>query len=392
VKQPIALIVTVVTVAMPLLRGLAQPTSPQPAANPVGVSGEARPAKPSPLAPVITKALEGDVREALRILETVPLDTLTSSERTIRERLLKTFVEKQPPSLEVQDPFVAGVIRIYQGYWMRVLLRETTPAEGKEYLFRRLSGLLERAGCHARFRTLGKVLDEVGPRLRRKGFYSDVDLGFRITLPYWELMVWRSQSNRTYKVKLPETTVKVKVVFMRDFVSLGWSAFATGGRAFSGGWAGRNTLYCVALIHDPASKGFETGYLAHEAQHFADYKRFPKLEQPELEYRAELVGLILGHENARAALMAIASQTGSTRSAPHNCANLKVFTDISRSIFGGDLPVNDPERWRGISDQAISDAAKALLERNTKSLVARGASRVSRILEDPMPQPLAAPQ
>jgi len=57
----------------------------------------------------------------------------------------------------------------------------------------------------------------------------------------------------------------------------------------------------------------------------------------------------------------------------------------SRSIFSGDLPVTDPERWRGISDQAISGAAKGLLERNTKNLVARGASRVWRILEDPMP-------
>jgi hypothetical protein len=378
-------VMIVATVAATPLRGLAQPATPHPATNTAAMSGEARQSRLPPLAPVITKALEGDVREALRVLENVPLDTLDSSERKVRERMLRTFVDKQLPPIEVQDSFVAEVIRSYQDYWMRVLLHEATPTEGKEYLFRRLSGLLEQSGCHTRFRTLGKVLDEVGPRLRRKGFYSNVDLGFRITLPYWELMVWRSESNRTYKVKLPETTVKVKVVFMRDFVTLGWSALATGGRAFSGGWAGKNTLYCVADSYDPGSKSFEMSYVNHEAQHFADYKRFPKLEQPELEYRAELVGLILGHENARAALMAIASQTGNSRSAPHNYANLKVFTDISRAILGGDSPVNDPERWRGISDQAISDAAKGLLERNTKSLVARGASRVSRVLEDPMP-------
>ncbi len=369
------------TVAVTPLRGLAQPANPQPATNAAGMSREERRSGLPPLAPVYTKALEGDVREALRVLENVPLDTLNSSDRTARENLLRTFVDKQLPPIEVSDAFVAEVIGIYRDYWMRVLLHEATPAEGQEYLFKRLSVLLEQAGCHTRFRALGTLVEEVKRRFRRKGFYSNVG----VVLPYWDLMVWRSETNRTYKVKLPETTVKVKVVFMRDFATLGWSAFATCGKAFSSGWAWKDSLYCVAAVHDPASKGFELSYLAHEAQHFADYRRFPKLEQPELEYRAKLVGLILGQENARAALIGLASQTGQSRSAPHNYANLRVFTDISRSIFGGDLPVNDPERWRGVSDQAISDAAKGLLERNTKSLVARGASRVSRILEDPMP-------
>ncbi len=81
----------------------------------------------------------------------------------------------------------------------------------------------------------------------------------------------------------------------------------------------------------------------------------------------------------------LALQTGRSRSAPHNFANLRIITDISRTLLGGDVPVTEPERWRGISDQAISDAAKGLLERNTKRLVARGASRVTRILEEPAP-------
>jgi hypothetical protein len=373
--------VIVATVAVTPLRGLAQPANPQPATNAAGMSREARPPSLPPLAPVYSKALEGDVREALRVLETVPLDTLNSSERSARETLLKVFVNKQLPPIEVPDAFVAEVVGIYRDYWMRVLLREATPAEGTEYLFKRLGVLLEQAGCHTRFRTLATLVEEVKRRLRRNGYYSNVG----VVKPYWDLMVWRRETNRTYKVKLPETMVKVKVVFMRDFVRVGWSAFATGGKAFTGGWAWKNALYCVADSYDTASKSFELGYLAHEAQHFADYKRFPKLEQPELEYRAKLVGLILGQENARAALLGLASQTGRSRSVPHNYANLKVITDSSRLIFGVDLPVTDPERWRSISDQAISDAAKGLLERNTKSLVARGASRVSRVLEDPMP-------
>ena len=376
-----------ILIASLLSIGRAEPADEQPRTNqqPVTtaavVTGEAKRSSPAPLAPVYAMALAGDLQEGLRILESVPVETLNSSERTARENLLRTFVEKKLPPIAVPDPFVAELIGIYRDYWMRVLLRELNVAEGKEYLFKRLTAILGQAGYHKQYHTLEKLSDEVGRILRRKGFYSLRG----VTQPYYELMVWGKETARIYRVELPETTIKVKVVFMRDFATLGWSAFATCGKAYSGGWARKDSLYCVADAYDPASKSFAVSYLAHEAQHFADYRRFPKLEQPELEYRAKLVELILANETARAVLTGFASQTGRSRSAPHNFANLRLFTDVSRSILGGDTPVTDPERWSGVSDQDISRAARVLLERNTKSLVARGARQVSRVLEESVP-------
>jgi hypothetical protein len=319
------------------------------------------------------------MREALRILQAVPVDTLNSSDQTARENLLRTFVKKKLAPLEVPDPFVARLIEIYRDYWMRVLLGELNAAQGKDLLFKRLTVLLEETGNRTRFQGLGQVSDELARMLRRKGFYST----HLITQPYYDLMIWRKETVKTYRVKLPETTIKTKVVFMDDFATLGWSAFATCGTAFTGGWVGNRSLNCVGA-RDPMSDGFAVDFLAHEAQHFADKKRFPKLEQPELEYRAKLVQLILS-KDARNPLTVFALQTGQSRSAPHNYANLRVFTDVSRSLFGGDSPVFEPERWTGISAQDISRVATPLLERNTKCLVARGARRVSRVLEEPMP-------
>jgi hypothetical protein len=121
-------------------------------------------------------------------------------------------------------------------------------------------------------------------------------------------------------------------------------------------------------------------YLAHESQHFADDKRFPKLEQPELEYRAKLVELAEARETVHALVERFASQTGESRSAPHNFANLKVIADLSASIFGSGSPVTDERRWARIPVKDINSAATALLKRNTEQLVSLGAETASQVL------------
>jgi len=55
--------------------------------------------------------------------------------------------------------------------------------------------------------------------------------------------------------------VTVPVVFLEEIVSMGWQEY------------------------------FHVNFIAHEAQHFADYKTYPKLLQIELEYRANHIQL-----------------------------------------------------------------------------------------------------
>jgi hypothetical protein len=79
--------------------------------------------------------------------------------------------------------------------------------------------------------------------------------------------------------------------------------------------------------------------------------------------------------------MRFASQTGESRSAPHNFANLKVVADLARAVFGSNGPVTDEQRWARVSVKAINSAATALLKRNTERLVSLGAATVSQVLK-----------
>ena len=365
-------------VALLVYTGCAHSTAPAPGQPaPVEKQSKQKRSGPNLLAPVYSKALEGDVREALRILEKVPVDSLGGFERSERECLLRTFAEKKLPPLEVRDPFVAELIGVYREYWIRVLLQELSVPEGEMYLFKRLSAFLGGAGYRAKYDSLDDLLDELGSILLQKSFHSIRG----VTRPYYELMAWGKETARTYDVRLPEITIPVKVVFMQDFAVLGWSAFATCGKAYSSGWAKKDSLYCVADSYDTASETFSVSYLAHESQHFADYKMFPKLEQPELEYRAKLVELAEAKETAHALVIRFASQTGHNRSAPHNFANLKVVTDLSRSILGSDGTVMDEQRWARVSVKDINSEATALLKRNTEKLVSLDAATVSQVLQ-----------
>jgi hypothetical protein len=116
------------------------------------------------------------------------------------------------------------------------------------------------------------------------------------------------------------------------------------------------------------------------SQHFADYKRFPKLEQPELEYRAKLVELSKAQKSARELLQRFAAWGGESRNAPHSFANSKVIADLSRSIFKSIAPVSDEQRWAAVPVADINRAATALLKANTEKLLSLGAATVQQAL------------
>src|SRR5689334_19714364 len=316
------------------------------------------------LGPVYAKALEGDVRQALVELDQVPVEALGDAQRSERECLLRTFSDRKLDPVKVGDPFVAGLIGIYRDYWMRVLLQELSVPEGEAWLFERLGAYL----APRKFALLDDLVDGLGPILEQKGFHSIRG----VTRPYYELMLWGKETTQIYDVQLPETKVAVKVVFMHDFAVYGWSEFATCGKARTGGWAKEDALYNVADAYDTSSETFSVSYLAHEGQHFADYKRFPKLEQPELEYRAKLTELALAKQTAHELVAQFASRTSGGRDAPHNFANRRVVTDLSRALFGSDTPVQDEQRWAGVPVEDINVAAAALLKADTARLAAGG--------------------
>lgn len=165
------------------------------------------------------------------------------------------------------------------------------------------------------------------------------------------------------------------------FVSFGWAGYATCNRYHTAGWATDTALFAVKSAYgNLASEDFKVSYLAHESRHFSDKRRFPKLEAPELEYRAKLTELALARQTLYDLVTTFARRGGSDRADPHGFANRRVTKDLSREIFHVDVPVDDAARWRTVPAQDIRNAARRLLARNDALLKQKGADRVERAL------------
>ncbi len=100
---------------------------------------------------------------------------------------------------------------------------------------------------------------------------------------------------------------------------------------------------------------------AHEAQHFADYKRFPKMVQHELEYRAKLAELFRARRTSRKLLKKFTTQAHKTKASPHAFANDRVIEELSRRLA---VPRTDLHR---VSASKVSAAARALLIHDSKT-------------------------
>jgi hypothetical protein len=192
-------------------------------------------------------------------------------------------------------------------------------------------------------------------------------------------MIWKVHAPATYKVKLTDQTLDVRVVFLDEFVSLGWAAYATCGRAHTGGWATRDELYALKSSYVLDSEDFRVSYLAHEGRHFADYRRFPKLEQPELEYRAKLTEIALSDTTTHSLIAEFSRRTLRDRSVPHSFANYCVARDMAKAVFGG--IVDDPARWAPVPADRLRREARRLLEESDARLERLGAAKTERYLD-----------
>ena len=324
----------------------------------------------SPLRPAYARALGGDMREALIALEAVSTATLTATDRAARACMLERFSAASTPPAVTGDPVLTRILGVYRAYWTEVLLGRASREAAEASLLRGLRAALGDADAGPA--SLDATTEALGKTLAARGFHSVEGR----TSPYWDLLVWRAESQTPYDVPIPGATRRVVVVAMRDFVSLGWEGFATCDQHYPGGWADTGRLYCMADAWDPASETFAVSYLAHETEHFADYERFPKLEGPELEYRAKLVELIESQSTTRSLVAKFASQVEVRRDSPHGYANGKIVSGLATSlgVGGGDEP------WRAVPESRLREAAQALFDENTRALIAAGASTVARIL------------
>jgi hypothetical protein len=201
----------------------------------------------------------------------------------------------------------------------------------------------------------------------RHGLYA---LG-GVTAPLHEFMLWRRQTTQQ-TVALLGGAIEIQVTLLDDFVSLGWAAWGTCERSYTGGWATADGIMVVAPAWKLDSEDYLVSLRAHEAQHFSDYRIYPKLASPDLEYRAKLVELALANQTQRALLEQFTAGAKRDRTLPHSFANYWVVEHL-RTRLG-------TTRWGAVTTLSMRSAATAELAAHSAALDARGRDAVETVL------------
>jgi hypothetical protein len=306
---------------------------------------------------------------------------LTNADSNLSEedsRLIEQFLARFGPDGQVEEPetdlpLVRDIVVTYREYWSDVLLHEYTKEECEGMITARVRRVLEEHGilCADTVSPLQKVVEE----FEKRGYQALTG----VTLPHFDLLAWGSNEAVDYKIQLTDDTMTVRVYFMRDFVSYGWSHYATFGVAYPGGWAGDNALYCMSKDYDRSGEKFVISYLKHEGRHFADYMRFPKLQQTDLEYRAKLTELAFADSTLYTLIERFSTNAARNGEAPHSLANHELISRLSRAIFDQDF-VEDPDRWRSVDISRIHQEACRLLALSTQDLTEAGADTVQGLI------------
>jgi len=325
-------------------------------------------------------ALQGNCTKALSYLEEIPDSTLSPEQLKTKQKFLNRFkFFTDEFTYNTQDKAVLDLIEIYRSFWKEVLLMQSEPDMAEKNLQKIVSDYIYTSHFAALNEDKQKVYDDfsnyVSKFLESKGVSSATGK----TAGIYDLLLWQSENHRDYDVTLPEGHVTVKVVFMNDVVTMGWEDYATLGRYYPGGWATDKELYCVGTAYDTTSENFRVSYLQHEGQHFSDYKIFPQLTGPDLEYRAKLVELSYADTTLCNTIYFFIKNSNYDRNNPHAFGNFCVIRDISKKLFG--KTEENIDEWKKISVSQIQTAAKELLLKNSKDLKLAGADKVSEFIK-----------
>lgn len=319
-------------------------------------------------------ALDGNIKAVLEFIE-ANSDSLSEQNERLKIKFEQRFLYDSDKTAypEVVSP-IDDLIKLYANYWRLSLLNPDSNYD--EMLGRNLLMYLAIHYPPAKLLTTLTNRDSIGDLLNRflKEYLEKFSLyttGLGRTGKLIDFLVWKSQTDTTYEFKLNADYIKAPVVMMDDFITLGWEEYATLGKYYPGGWTTKQSLFCVKKAYDLSSEDFLISYLAHEGQHFADYKVFPKLSSADLEYRAKLVELSLAKKTLYETIDFFITNANYNSNNPHSFAAYCVIRDLSHKIFSKDF-VDDKNEWRKVSSTKINKTAETLLQSNTKALSSKG--------------------
>lgn len=267
--------------------------------------------------------LRADGAAALPIFSAIPDSQLAESSRQLRDCILQRL-RTDPDDIAGlkpdDDPVVASVTTAYRRYWRRAVMEPDRRDAAQQAL---LAELQQIAGSDDPDAT--RLLELLRSKIEERGAWAiNGRTGFLL-----DLIVWRNQDARDEIVGLPEGLQAARVYYLDDFVSRGWSNYLSCDRSGTGGWANDDGLFVIVPNYDSLTdEAFRISHLVHEAQHFADYGRFPGLAGWELEYRAKLAEMASAVESRDRLLARFASNIGVDPSEAHSYANARVLTEL----------------------------------------------------------------
>lgn len=330
------------------------------------------------------RCLDGDVKSALTLLEFGENKKLSAKDLQVKAQFEKRFKDPKDESdyLETRKSPITPLLTLYRDYW-RVSLLEHSNKYDSSFDEQVAAFLFEQNPAAHQSITNEDSIDVYLKRyIESFGLHTT---GFGKTGQYVDLLVWKTQKDTTYSFTLNGEQTSARVVLMDSFITLGWEEYATLGRAFPGGWATHEALYCVEKSYDLASEEFLVSYLAHESRHFADYKLFPILKSADLEYRAKLTELSMARETLFKTIESFIQNANYDSENGHSIAAFCVIRDLSKSLFNVDFE-RDIAKWQALRIERIHACASDLLLANTNALKQLG-SDVEYFIKKPTASP-----
>lgn len=316
-------------------------------------------------------ALDGNIPPIFPLLEYDAAKKISDKDKTFKSNFEKRFrsAEDKSDFLANKGAIIDSLLIVFRDYWRVSVLDYSGNYDAS--LKSGITGFLYAAYPELK----GKpVSNEEGSSyikkyLAGKGLFMTDDIGKTGRL--FDLLVWKTQKDTIYTFNVHKETIHAKVVFMDDFITLGWEEYATLGKLYPAGWATKEALYCVRKAYDLSSERFLISYLAHEGRHFEDYKLFPKLKSADLEYRAKLTELSMARTSLYSLIDFFIDNANFDSEGSHQVANYCVIRDLSKALFNIEFE-KDKSKWLKVKTKLINKTAYKLLDKNKKDLLRIG--------------------
>ena len=317
--------------------------------------------------------LDGNIIPALNILELYDSQKLSSKDLKFKTEFENRFkyAEDKSDFLEDRKSPINELLKIYRDYWRLSLLDNSKSYDS--LLMRNLSVFF--SSMYKLPLDNKDILQEDTIDVYLKKYISSFEFhttGFGKTGKYSDLLVWKTEKDTVYKFSIFDEQVITPVIFIDDFITIGWEEYASLGRFYPGGWTTKEALYCVRKAYDLNSEDFLIDYLCHEGRHFMDYKLFPKLTSADLEYRAKLTELSLLKETLYEIIDNFIDNANYESDNGHSVADYCVIRDLSKVLFKVEFE-KDISKWKKLSIEKINKSAYDILKANTKALKKQGA-------------------